>query len=122
MKMRLFLLLIGLLLLVACGGSSDVATAVDYLNALEMGDLDNAANYVCPARQDTLESAIVTLNEANSFSYENVSCSQRGTDVACRFTVVQDTVTDDTPQQFDRQVVFEMEDGLICGFEEEVAQ
>jgi len=49
-----------------------------------------------------------------------VSCAAQGGDVACSYTIVQQT-GDDTPQESDRNVIFEFENDLICGFEEEVA-
>ena len=118
----LLFVLIGLVLFVACSSSGNVDTAVRYLNALEQGDVDTATQLVCPERADMIMSGLrdVSPEERGSFSFENVSCAARGSGVACRYTIVQQT-TEETPQEFERNVVFDFEDDLICGFEEEVA-
>ena len=123
MKKVLLVFIFSLLgLLTACGGNDNVATAVEYINSLEAGDVDTATGLVCPDRADTITENLLARSqeERASYAFENVSCAARGEDVACRFTVIQET-TDNTPAEFDRNVVFEFDDGLICGFEEEVA-
>ena len=116
----LFLLLS--LVLVACGGADNVTTAVDYLGALESGDLDGAALLVCPDRREEITSALMDVSDENreNFDFRNVSCAARGDEVDCQYNIIQDTEAEET-QEFVRNVVFEFEDGLICGFEEEVA-
>ena len=121
-KGTLLFLFLWLVLSIACSNSGDVAMAVQYINALEEGDVHTATELVCPERSDTIMSGLmgVSPEERGSFSFENVSCAAQGSDMACSYTIVQQT-GDDTPQEFDRNVIFEFENDLICGFEEEVA-
>lgn len=108
--------------LLGCGGATNVTTAVDYIDALEDGDLESAAVLVCPERSDDILDSLMEVSEENreNFDFRNVSCAAQGSDVACRYNIVQDTTVDNS-QEFVRNVIFEFEDGLICGFEEEVA-
>ena len=121
-KASLLFVYIWLLMLMACSSSDDVATAVQYINALEEGDVATATSLVCPERADAIMSGLmdVSQEERGNFSFENVTCAARGGDVACGYTIAQQTA-EETLQEFDRNVVFQFEDGLIWGFEEEVA-
>jgi len=53
-KGTLLFLFIWLVLLMACSNGGDVATAVQYINALEEGDVETATELVCPERNDTI--------------------------------------------------------------------
>lgn len=110
------------LLLSACQDNS--VLAIDYIAALNDGDLERAAELVCPERQDEIVEGLmgVTEEERETFNFQNVTCAQEGADVDCRFTIVQAGTAigqNDTPNQFERNVVFEIENGRICGFEEQ---
>lgn len=117
----LIILLLAAGVLVAGCTENNADTAVAYLQSLSAGEAEAASDFVCTERADEIASAMITTPENSSVQFENISCSQRGAEVACRFTVTQQSNTLDPAQQFDRQVVFQIEDGLICGFEEEVA-
>ncbi len=121
---KLILLIIFILLtgLAACSSGDNVATAVQYIEALEEGDIDTATSLACPERADDVMSGLVdvTAAERGDYTFERVSCAARGSGVACSFTITQQ-LDDETPSQFDRSVIFEFEGGQICGFEEEVA-
>ncbi len=112
--------------LVACGGNN-VTTAVDYLNAINERDFDAAAALACEERADEIIDGLLSVSpeERQSIEFERVSCSQQaGDEVLCRFTIVQvetEINNEDTVFEEDRSVVFEMEDGRVCGFHEEVA-
>ena len=118
--MLLLLLLVSLLLAGCAQDNSELA--LNYLAALDDGDTVAASQYVCEERADAIASAIVTDMEEANFNFQNVTCSARGDDVSCRFNITQDTAAEETAQQFLRQITFEVEDGKICGFEEEVAE
>ncbi|MAU00178.1 MAG: hypothetical protein CL608_23810 [Anaerolineaceae bacterium] len=123
--MKKLILLITFVLLTgvaACSSGDNVATAVQYINALEEGDIDSATSLACPERSDEIMSGLVdvTAAERGDYSFETVSCAARGSGVACSFTIVQQ-LGDETPSEFDRSVIFEFDGGQICGFEEEVA-
>lgn len=112
------------LLLVGCSSDSP-ETAVQYLEALNQRDLETARSLVCEARQDDVTMGLTTVDdpEAEQFEFNNVSCSSRGGDVMCRYYIKQFTeAAEATGVQVERQIVFEFEDGKICGFEEQVAQ
>lgn len=123
MKFKRFILLImSALFLVGCG-AADPDLAINYLSALNQRDLETASALVCEARQDDVTMGLTTVDDPNvePFMFTNVSCSARGTDLMCRFTVEQETESQETIiVQQTRQVVFEVENGRICGFEEEV--
>jgi hypothetical protein len=121
-KLILLATFILLTALAACSSGDNVATAVQYINALEDGDIDTATNLVCPERADDVLSGLVdvTSAERGDYSFESVSCAARGSGVACSFIIVQQ-LDDETPSEFERSVIFEFDDGQICGFEEEVA-
>ncbi|MBK8905210.1 MAG: hypothetical protein IPM53_28770 [Anaerolineaceae bacterium] len=131
MKKFLLLLFMSLLLFgVASCANGDPGTAVAYLDALNNRDLETAQKLVCEARQNDVTMGLVSVAGAPVEAYEftNVSCSSRAGDVLCRFTIEQKTVRDDIggvagiDVTRSRQVIFEFEDGLICGFEEQVAE
>lgn len=126
---RLFMLmgclLLGTAVLSACGGEAHEEIAVQYLDALNSGDLDAAAAYACEERADDIVAALMDVSdpEQANVSFMNVSCRPEGEDVSCRFTITQETeAAETTGQQFNRQVVFQFEDDRICGFEEEIAE
>lgn len=121
-KFSLLLAFVALLWLVACNDGGNVATAVQYLNALEQGDVETATDLACPERADAIMSGLMDVSEAEqgSFSFENVSCAARGSGVACRYTIIQE-IADAVPQEFERSVVFDFENDQICGFEQQVA-
>lgn len=114
--------LILLTALAACNSGDNIATAVQYINALGEGDIDTATSLTGPERADTIMSGLLGVSEAEreNFSFENVRCAARGGDVACSHTITQQ-IGDGTPQERDRSVVFQFDGGQICGFEEEVA-
>ena len=115
-----------LMFAVSSCNSDNVATAVDYLAALNEGDTDRAAELACAEQADEIASSLMTVSaeEQAAVEFQRVSCSQRSVDeVACRFTIVQEgtDLNNDTTVEQDRSVVFDIEDGRICGFTEEVA-
>lgn len=122
-KLLVFILLVSVgLMTAACQDNS--VLALDYLAALNDGDLERAAELVCPERQDEIAEGLtsVTAEERENFNFQNVTCAQRGADVSCRYTIIQEGTElgqDDTPDTFERSVVFEFENGRICGFEEQ---
>ena len=130
-KICLLWLLMGLAVLgvVSCA-AGDPGTAVAYLDALNSRDLETARDLVCEARQDDVTMGLVTVDDVQvePFEFTNVSCSAQGGDVLCRFTIRQATEHDAVSgvsgidQSLAREVVFNFEDGRICGFEEQVAQ
>lgn len=124
-KTFLVLLLIGLLggVLSACGAADageDVNTAVQYIEALNQRDIEAAHALVCEERADEITDALMGVDEEEAdYSFENVTCQAQEDDVACRYTISQPT--DEEEEQFDRNVIFEFEDGAICGFEQGAA-
>lgn len=130
-KICLLWLLMGLAVLgvVSCA-AGDPGTAVAYLDALNTRDLETARNLVCEERQDDVTMGLVSVDDVQvePFEFTNVSCSAQGGDVLCRFTIRQATEHDAVSgvsgidQSLAREVVFNFEDGRICGFEEQVAQ
>lgn len=125
--MKKFLFLTAVLLtfsfgLTACDAGDNVAIAVEYIEALERGDLDTAAALVCDEREEEIANSLieVTEEERDNFAFTNVSCTARGGDVECRYNIVQDTTVDNT-QEFQRNVIFEFEGDQICEFEQGVA-
>lgn len=125
MKNFFFLLWIILsILIVGCEGNQ-ANTAVQYLEALNDRDLETARNLVCEARQDDVTMGLVSVDEQEeeSFSFINISCSPRGDDVLCRYTVEQTTQSAEiTGVQRPREIVFDFEGDKVCGFEEQVGQ
>lgn len=128
-KIILFLLMMSLLLLgVASCAEGDPATAVAYLDALNERDLEAARELVCEARRDDATMGLMTVDDpqVEPFEFTNVSCSMQGGDVQCRFNIEQKTEDNDVTGALGpdvtqtREVVFEFEDGRICGFEEQV--
>lgn len=112
------------LLLTACGNNNS-GTAVQYLNALNERDLEAARALVCEERQDDVTMGLTTVDDPaqEQFEFSNIACAPEGSNVSCRFVVEQVTGNaEPTGVQQPRQVVFEVEDGKICGFEEQVAQ
>jgi len=112
-------------LLSSCGGNEDAGTAVTYLEAMNEGDVATATELVCPARADDVTMGLISVNDASEpeFSFNNISCSETGSGVECRFVVEAVTMGDEGEFfQQNRSVIFEFEDGKICGFEEQVAQ
>lgn len=114
-----------LFLLLAGCNANNADTAVRYLEALNQRDLQTAENLVCPARQDDVAMGLTTVSDpqGEQFNFENISCQPQGDGVACRFSIQQ--TTQDAPltgTENARQVVFNFEDGKVCGFEEQVAQ
>jgi hypothetical protein len=124
--MRIFwLIVVSLAFLLTGCGNDDVATAVNFLQALNQRDVTQAAEYVCPERQDEIVGGLLTVSDpaAETFNFQNVSCSAQGDGVLCRYTIDQLTEGADLrSEQYARQVVFAFEDGRICGFEEQVAE
>lgn len=114
------MLLLAFFGLTACAPQAtpeDVGEVVRYLEALNAGDLDAARTYICEERADD----ILTLTEAGGtggITFENIECEARGADVVCTYNVLQEV--NDVERQRDRRVTFELQNGQICGFEEEV--
>lgn len=135
LRTRVKIYLVGLLVSLALFGlascaAGDPGTAVAYLDALNSRDLETARDLVCEARQDDVTMGLVSVDDmqVEPFEFTNVSCSAQGGDVLCRFTIRQATEHDAVSgvsgidQSLAREVVFNFEDGRICGFEEQVAQ
>lgn len=125
MKKVMFLLLIGLttFVLVSCSGNH-AETAVQYLNAINNRDLETAQSLVCESRKDDVTMGLmsVTEQEEDSFSFINISCSDRGDDALCRFTIKQETQsTEVTGVERPHEVIFNFDGDKVCGFEEQVA-
>ena len=125
MSKRLFLivLLTAVLGISTACNDNRADTATQYMEALNTGNLEEAQELACPERADDIVAALmgVTSEERARFSFINLSCSPRGDEVSCRYTITQQT-EDGTPVQSDRNVVFQFEDGQICDFEQEVAE
>lgn len=133
LKLKIFLLLlfmsVTLFGLASCA-NGDPGTAVAYLDALNTRDLETARSLVCEDRQDDVTMGLVSVDDVQvePFEFTNVSCSAQGGNVLCRFTIRQATEHDAVSgvsgidQTFAREVVFNFEDGRICGFEEQVIQ
>lgn len=133
LKLKIFLLLlfmsVALFGLSSCA-NGDPGTAVAYLDALNTRDLETARSLVCEDRQDDVTMGLVSVDDVQvePFEFTNVSCSAQGGNVLCRFTIRQATEHDAVSgvsgidQTFAREVVFNFENGRICGFEEQVIQ
>lgn len=115
-------LLLFTILLVGCTGDN-VATAVEYIEALNQRNLEEVNDYVCAEQADEItESLMSVTGSEDAFSFVNVSCAARGGDVLCRYSISQESLEDeDVNITQDREVTFEFEDGQICGFEQQVA-
>lgn len=121
-KVNLLLLVIVAIMLGGCS-ENRVNIAVEYLDAINSRDLATAQALVCPARQDDVSMGLMSVDEADaaSFAFVNVSCSARGGDVLCRYTIQQETQSAEvTGVQNPREVIFNFEGDKICGFEEQV--
>jgi uncharacterized lipoprotein NlpE involved in copper resistance len=106
------------LVLVGCAASAGtVDNVVNYLDAINRDDLAAAEQYVCPAKIPELAQGLedVPRTGENSHTFENIQCEAQGTDVACTYTLVQQ-MQDGTTQQSDWQVVYQIQQGKICGF------
>ncbi len=124
-KIIMLLIVTVSVLLTGCASGDQVNTAVEYLEALNTRDLETAQALVCDTRQDDVAMGLTTVDDASEeeFEFSNVSCAAQGDDVMCRFVIEQyPQGAEDTGVQSNRQVVFNFEDGRICGFEEQVAQ
>lgn len=116
-----------MLLLTACTSQNDVSTAVNFLDAMNSDNVEEALDYVCPERADEIVSGLFDTSalETASYDVQNVSCQARGDAVQCRYTIVQETLPEEPaenrPIQSERAVQFEIVDGKVCGFEEQVA-
>lgn len=122
-KLILLLLLLGGLLLSGCG-SNNTDTAIEYLDALNQRDVETARSLVCSQYEDDVTMGLTSVDdpEAEAFAFSEISCAARGSDVSCRFAISQLTEgADTTGVEQTRQVVFDFENGRVCGFEEEVA-
>lgn len=127
MNKKLILLLFACILLgaVSCAGAGNVDTAVQYIDALNNRDIDAARELVCESYEDDVTMGLTTVDDpvVEPFSFSNVSCSARGSDAACRFTIAQQTESADVGGiEQNRSVIFKFEDGKVCGFDEQVAQ
>lgn len=122
--LTLALLLVLAALQAACSsGPNKVEMAVRYLDLLNDGDAQAAADLVCEERADDLAAAVMSVTESEraTFTFQNVSCQPRGGDVLCRYTIEQEQ-EDDTPIETSHNVIFSFENERICGFEEQVAE
>lgn len=120
----LLLLPLAAFILGGCTLASDNADiAVDYLTAVNDRNLTEAEDHICESRLDELKEGLLSATTAGraQYTFENVSCGPRGDDVRCTYNIVQDI---DTSQEdrFSRDIIFEFEDGKICGFQEGVAE
>lgn len=125
MKKLILLLLISISVLsMGCASGDEVNTAVAYLEALNTRDLETAQSLVCDARRDDVTMGLTTVDDPpQEFEFSSISCAAQGDGVMCRFVIQQyPQGEEDTGVQLNREVVFNFEDGRICGFEEQVAQ
>lgn len=127
--MRLRILFIFLsIFMVACGNSEEDDEAVDnalnFLQAINAGDVERARELSCEDRHADLEQGLMSQNP-EVFNYSNISCEGDTNSVTCDYTIVQDEVGPQADPAQDIQqfvtITFDMEDGKVCGFEEEVA-
>jgi hypothetical protein len=101
-----------------------VQNAVAYIEAINNDDIGAAEQYICASRKGEIMAGlreIAQQRQEQSFSYQDLSCSPRGEDVRCSYTVVQE-LPDGQTETFSREVTYQMENGKVCSFEEEVAQ
>ncbi len=76
---KLFYLLIGLLLLAACGGAGDPAPMVEnYLRAKVAGDADTVRALLCSAKEADLEAELRTYAIAEGVKIEEMACQRVG--------------------------------------------
>lgn len=76
---KLFYLLIGLLLLTACGGVSDPAPMVEnYLQAKVAGDADTVQALLCSAKEADLDAELRTYDIAEGVKIEGMACQRVG--------------------------------------------
>jgi hypothetical protein len=118
LRSQVWLILVVALVLVGCAASAGtVDDVVNYLDAINRDDLAAAEQYVCPAKIPELAQGLedVPRSGENSHTFENIQCEAQGTDVACTYTLVQQ-MQDGTTQQSDWQVVYQIQQGKICGF------
>jgi hypothetical protein len=118
-KRFVILALLAMLTLSGCGAKqSDVDNTTAFLNALNTGDVETARQFVCEDDMDGIIQGLSTnsANDNASWAFQNVSCSAYGGDVKCSYSVTQ-KMDDGTTQQLGNSVVFDFEDGKICGFE-----
>jgi PBP1b-binding outer membrane lipoprotein LpoB len=118
LRSQVWLILVVALVLVGCAASAGtVDNVVNYLDAINRDDLAAAEQYVCPAKIPELAQGLedVPRTGENSHTFENIQCEAQGTDVACTYTLVQQ-MQDGTTQQSDWQVVYQIQQGKICGF------
>ena len=123
--LRIMLLLCAVgLLFTACGQDeeSNADTAILYIEALNRGDVEDASNFVCEEREDEITEGLMSVGDENpNVIFDNLSCEARGEDARCSYTIRQDTANvQDTGRELLREVIFNFEDGKICGFEEPV--
>lgn len=128
MRLRMLFILLAMLMLVACGNSEEDDEAVDnalnFLQAINAGDIERARELSCEDRHAELEQGLMS-QDREAFNFSNISCEGDADSVTCDYTIVQDEVGPEADPAQDTQqfvsIIFDMEDGKVCGFEEEVA-
>lgn len=96
-----------------------------YLEALNERNLSAVQGLVCQAYVDDVTMGLTAIDDPDeeTFDFSNVSCAPQGDDVMCRFVVEQLTQSVDvTGVERMREVIFNFEDGKVCGFKEQVVE
>ena len=116
------MVLIGLL--AGCGaGAQNVESARSFLDAINTGDEEAAREYLCAEEvEETIAGiASVSADERQTWSMQNINCSAAGEDVRCTYQITME-LEDGTQETTSADVVFNVENGVICGFEEPIGE
>lgn len=123
-RLWIMLSLMAAVILTACGARADhVEDTRAFLEALNQGDTDAARAYVCEERVDEIMTGLSSIgsDERESWAFNNVSCRAEGEDVRCSYEITQE-LDDGTQEVTSADVVFNIEDGHVCGFEETIGE
>jgi hypothetical protein len=100
------LLMLVPLMLGACGASGKDNSEI-FLKALDDRDKDAAKDAVCGDAHDEIDVLFELIDDSDETELKNLECEEDGDEVTCTYDV------DDE----DFEVIFEIEDGKVCGGE-----
>ena len=107
-----------LLLLAGCstGGAQYVDDTVAMLNALNQGDAEGAAAYLCEEEAERTIEGLATIGpeDRQTWAFQNLQCSPQGQDVRCTYSTV--VMMDENTQEVQLcEVKLNKGKGAVCG-------
>lgn len=115
---------VALLVLTACAtGQQQIEDTVNFLNALNQGEVEEAREFLCEEQADEMIEGLASVSdeERQQWEFQNINCQSYSGNVLCQYQIVQE-LEDGTLEQLDHEVVFEIEDGQLCGFAETLGE